>query len=127
MAFRSLRHFLRLTDLTALAVEPKMSGRQQMVIDDEDNLLHHGAATNNLWASICDVNACLEAVTSQSTFMSQFGGMSGPLPSIGSSAIAVVQQPDKFRVLSIPWKSEFVNFEVMCKKLHIMHLVLIYI
>ncbi len=85
-----------------------------MVIDDEDSGHASGAATNNLWSSICDVNACLEAITNQSSFVSQFGGMSGPLPSASSTAIAVVQQTDKFRVVSIPWKAEHINFDVSC-------------
>lgn len=114
VTFKSFRQHLRLAELSALAVESKISGRQQMIIDDEDdNLMCSGAVVNNLWSSICDVNGCLEAITNNQTlFVSQPGGMSGPLPSISSSAIAGIQLPDKFKLISIPWKSEHQAFEV---------------
>lgn len=112
--FRNFRQHLRLTELAGLAVEPKNLGRQQMIIDDEDcGILGSGAVVNNLWSSICDVNGCLEAITNnQTSFVSQAGGMSGPLPSISSSAIAGIQLPEKFKVISIPWKSEHMSFDV---------------
>lgn len=81
-----------------------------MMVDDEEG---PPSTVNNLWSSICDVNACLEAITNhQSLFVSHPGGMSGPLPSPSTSAIAGIQPPEKFKVLNIPSKSEHLAFDV---------------
>lgn len=87
--------------------------------------LRAGSSQVNLWASLCDVNLCLDSSannasnanhTPQPALMSNnFDSNSSSyrlsLPTPPSST-AVLQPPDKFRAIAIPVKAEYQPFEV---------------
>lgn len=124
--FRSLRQHLKLTELTGLLNDNK-NNRPSHMMDDDDNSTASKSFGSNLWSSVCDVNACLEALTNGNQNGNDFDFDSesvyyGALPTTPSSAIAAVQLSEKFHVINIPSKTEHVGFEVSTSALiHALH------
>ncbi len=106
-SYRNLKNHLKLADLQALT--GASCGSVGGSLREE--------SASNCWASLCDVNACLEAVpTSSSPSGYAIDAMSSSysmLPS-PSGTIATFTQPDRFRSVAVPFKQEFLSYEVWC-------------
>jgi hypothetical protein len=97
-SYRNLKNHLRLADLQQLAV-------------GVDGPMESSA---NCWSSLCDVNACLDAVlTSSSPAGYAVDALAGRslLPSPPGTT-AVISSPERFHTVSIPFKQEFLAYEV---------------
>ncbi len=98
-SYRNLKNHLKLADL------------QQLTVSADGRL----ESPANCWASLCDVNVCLDAVlTSSSPSGYAVDAMAArsllPPP---PSTTAVISTPERFRTVSIPFKQEYLSFEVL--------------
>jgi hypothetical protein len=68
----------------------------------------------NCWSSLCDVNACLDAVLTSSSpsgyAVDALADRSLLPPPPGTTAI--ISPPERFYTVSIPFKQEFLAYEV---------------
>jgi hypothetical protein len=114
-AFRSLGYHLKLAMLTELLSlnHSRWDAETSKCNFEKDEKHIPSSASTNSWSLICDVNACLEVSKSYSN-----GGLGVicesalnvgfPVPSITT---AIIQTPDKFRVLSIPLRTEHLSID----------------
>eukprot|EP01040_Poterioochromonas_malhamensis_P000783 gene783-835_t len=121
--YRNYRHHLKLTELKMLIKSTTTSSSTAANGESGEGLLFdHGV---NQWARLCDANACVESNTNPAA--KYFPGSpptSSPTKTINpvkkifqdylpvpSSNAAKLMAPDKYHVISIPIKSEFISFE----------------
>jgi hypothetical protein len=101
--YRNLRQHLRLADLSGLLASNLSAVSSVNGVDTT-------AASH--WTALCDVNACLDVSNTNSTAMERTNnGSVFELP-VPLSATAVMQVPEKFRVVVVPVKSEHIPLEV---------------
>lgn len=123
--YRNYRHHLKLTELKSLIKSnntlPADSNKSH---NNNTNSHHHPFHDDpvNQWAKFCDVNACLDGgnklLTSNAlntalspTKLSMKKVFCDNLP-VPSPATARIMPVDRFHVVTIPIKSEFLSFEV---------------